>query len=182
MNTEDSGFIETSAVQNLSAQEETSCNKLQVRHSVQQKLQQKNVVPVTMNTISTINTEDSGFIETSVVWNLSAQEEASCNELQARHSVQQGLQQKNVVPVTMNTTDTMNTEDSGSIETSVVWNLPAQEEASCNRNNESVMLNEVSSITETPAVWNLPAQEASCVMLEGISGATEAHTVQHLSA
>ena len=75
--------------------------------------------------------------------------------LQLRHSVQQRLQQKNVVPVTMNTTDMMNTEDSGSIRTSVVWNLPAQEEASCNRNNKSVMLNEVSSITETPAVHHL---------------------------
>ena len=70
--------------------------------------------------------------------------------LRPRHSVQQGLQQKNVVPVTMNTTSTMNTEDG--------------------------------SLTGTPAVWNLPAQEASCVMSEGISGATEAHTVQHLSA
>ena len=50
----------------------------------------------------------------------------------------------------MNTTDTMNTEDS--------------------------------SLTETSAVWNLPAQEVSYVMSEGISGATEAHTVQRLSA
>ena len=87
MNTEDSSFIRTSAVQNLSAQEEASCNKLQARHSVQQGLQQKNVVPVTMNTISTMNTEDSSLIETSVMQNLSAQEEASCNELQARHSI-----------------------------------------------------------------------------------------------
>ena len=70
--------------------------------------------------------------------------------LQPRHPVQQGLQQKNVIPVTMNTTGTMNTEDGGP--------------------------------TGTPAVWNLPAQEASCVMSEGIGGATEAHTVQHLSA
>ena len=57
----------------------------------------------------------------------------------------------------MNTTDTMNTEDSSFIKTSAVQNLPAQEEASCNKNNESVMLNEVDGITETPAVWNLPA-------------------------
>ena len=70
--------------------------------------------------------------------------------LQLRHPVQQGLQQKNVVPVTMNTTSMMNTEDSG--------------------------------LTGTPAVWNLPAQEASCVMLKGISGATEAHIMQCLSA
>ena len=102
--------------------------------------------------------------------------------LQPRHPVQQGLQQKNVVSVTMNTTGTMNTEDSSPIRTSVVWNLPAQEEASCNGNNKSVMSDEVSDITETSAVWNLPAQEASCAMLKGIGGATEAHTVQCLSA
>ena len=75
--------------------------------------------------------------------------------LQPRHSVQQELQQENVVSITMNTTDMMNTEDSGSIETSAVQNLPAQEEASCNENDESVMLNEVSSITGTPAVHHL---------------------------
>ena len=57
----------------------------------------------------------------------------------------------------MNTTDTMNTEDGGFIRTSAVWNLLAQEEASHNRNNESVMSDEVSGITETSAVWNLPA-------------------------
>ena len=73
-----------------------------------------------MNTTDTMNTEDGSSIRTSAVQNLSAQEEASCNELQARHSVQQGLQQKNFVPVTMNTTDTMDTEDSGFIETSAV--------------------------------------------------------------
>ena len=55
----------------------------------------------------------------------------------------------------MNTTDIMNTEDSDLIETSVVQNLPAQEEVSCNENNESVMLNKVSSITKTPAVCYL---------------------------
>ena len=82
----------------------------------------------------------------------------------------------------MNTTDMMNTEDGSPIRTSVVQNLPAQEEASHNENNKSVMLNEVSGTTGTPAVWNLPAQEASCVMLKEISGATEAHTVQCLSA
>ena len=81
----------------------------------------------------------------------------------------------------MNTTSMMNTEDGSSIRTSAVWNLHAQEEASCNGNNESVMLNEVSGTTEIPVVWNLPAQEASCVMLKGISSTTEAHTVQHLS-
>ena len=122
--------------------------------------------------------------------------------LRPRHPVQQGLQQKNVIPVTMNTTDMMNTEDSGFIGTSAVRNLPAQEEASCNENDESVMSDEVSGTTETPAVrhllrtmntedgsptetsavWNLPAQEASCVMSEGISDTTEAHTVQCLSA
>ena len=55
----------------------------------------------------------------------------------------------------MNTTSMMNTEDSSFIETSVVQNLSAQEEASCNKNDESVMLNEVSSITETSAVCHL---------------------------
>ena len=75
--------------------------------------------------------------------------------LQSRHPVQQKLQQENVVPVTMNTTGMMNTEDSSPIRTSVVQNLPAQEEASCNENDESVMLNEVSSTTGTPAVHHL---------------------------
>ena len=55
----------------------------------------------------------------------------------------------------MNTTSMMNTEDSGLIRTSVVQNLPAQEEASCNENNESVMLNEVSGTTGIPAVCHL---------------------------
>ena len=52
----------------------------------------------------------------------------------------------------MNTTSTMNTEDSDFIETSAVQNLPAQEEASCNKNNESVMLNKVGGTTEISAV------------------------------
>ena len=60
---------------------------LQPRHSVQQGLQQKNVVPVTINTTGTMNTEDSSFIRTSVMQNLSAQEEASCNKLWVRHPV-----------------------------------------------------------------------------------------------
>ena len=55
----------------------------------------------------------------------------------------------------MNTTDMMNTEDGGFIRTSVVQNLPAQEEVSHNGNDESVMLNEVSGITGTPAVCHL---------------------------
>ena len=49
----------------------------------------------------------------------------------------------------------MNTEDSSFIEISAVQNLSAQEEASCNKNNESVMSDEVSSITETPVVHHL---------------------------
>ena len=106
--------------------------------------------PAVHHLLRTTITEDSSFIKTPAVQNLSAQEEVSCNKLQLRHSVQQGLQQKNVIPVTMNTTDTMNTEDG--------------------------------SLTGTSAVWNLPAQEASCVMLKGINDATEAHTVQCLSA
>ena len=76
--------------------------------------------------------------------------------LQSRHPVQQGLQQKNVVPITMNTTGTMNTEDSGLIRTPAVQNLPAQKEASRNGNNESVMSDEVDGITGTPAVRHLP--------------------------
>ena len=55
----------------------------------------------------------------------------------------------------MNTTSMINTEDSGFIETSVMQNLPAQEEASCNENDESVMSDEVSDTTETPAVHHL---------------------------
>ena len=55
----------------------------------------------------------------------------------------------------MNTTGTMNTEDGGFIRTSAVQNLPAQEEASCNENDESVMSDEVSGTTETPAVCHL---------------------------
>ena len=90
-----------------------------------------------------------------MVQNLSAQDEASCNKLQVRHSVQQELQQKNVISVTMNTISIMNTEDSSLIRISAVQNLPTQEEASCNENNKSVMLNEVSSTTETPAVHHL---------------------------
>ena len=103
---------------------------LQLRHSVQQELQQENVVSVIMNTISMMNTEDGSFIETSAVQNLPAQEEVSYNELQLRCQVQQGLQQKNVIPVTTNTISTMNTEDDDLTEISAVWNLPAQE-ASC---------------------------------------------------
>ena len=49
----------------------------------------------------------------------------------------------------------MNTEDSGLIRTPAVWNLPAQEEVSCNGNDESVMSDEVSGTTETPAVCHL---------------------------
>ena len=104
-----------------------------------------------MNTTGTMNTEDSSFIRTSVVWNLSAQEEANCND-------------ENVMLKTGDMT-----------ETPAVHHLSALE-ASC------VMTEKISGLTETPAVWNLPAQEASCVMLKGIGGTTEAHTVQHLSA
>ena len=49
----------------------------------------------------------------------------------------------------------MNTEDSGFIRISVVQNLPAQEEASCNENNKSVMSDKVSSTTETLVVHHL---------------------------
>ena len=49
-------------------------------------------------------------------------------------------------------------------------------------NTTGTMNTEDGGLTGTSAVWNLPAQEASCVMLKGISGATEAHTVQRLSA
>ena len=55
----------------------------------------------------------------------------------------------------MNTISMMNTEDGSFIRISVVWNLPAQEEASCNENDESVMSDEVSDTTETPAVHYL---------------------------
>ena len=97
--------------------------------------------------------------------------------LQPRHPVQQGLQQKNVVPVTMNTTGTMNTEDGGPIRTPAVWNLPAQEEASRNGNDESVMSDEVSSTTETPAVRHLLR-----TMITEDSSSIETPAVQNLSA
>ena len=97
--------------------------------------------------------------------------------LQLRHPVQQGLQQKNVIPVTMNTTDMMNTEDGGPIGTSAVWNLPAQEEASCNGNDESVMLDEVSGTTGTPAVHHLLR-----TMITEDSNSIRTPAVQNLSA
>ena len=71
----------------------------------------------------------------------------------------------------------MNTEDGGPIETSVVQNLPAQEEASCNENDESVMLNEVSSTTETPAVHHLLR-----TTITEDSGPIRTPAVQNLSA
>ena len=55
----------------------------------------------------------------------------------------------------MNTTSTMNTEDGGPIRTPAVRNLPAQEEASRNGNDESVMSDEVGGTTGTPAVCHL---------------------------
>ena len=60
----------------------------------------------------------------------------------------------------MNTTSTMNTEDSSLTETPAVWNLPAQV-ASC------VMLEGISSTTEAHTVQHLSAQEASCYPVRG---------------
>ena len=175
---------------------------LRPRHSVQQGLQQKNVIPVTMNTTGTMNTEDGGSIRTPAVWNLPAQEEASCNE-NDESVMSDEVGGTTGTPAVRHLPRTMITEDSSPIRTSVVQNLSAQEEASCNElwprrpvqqelqqknvvpvtmNTTGTMNTEDGGSTETPAVWNLPAQEASCVMLKGIGGATEAHTVQHLSA
>ena len=104
---------------------------LQPRHSVQQGLQQKNVVPVTMNTTSTMNTEDGGPIRTSVVRNLPAQEEASCNE-NDESIMSDEVGGTTETPAVCHLLRTMITEDSSLIETPAVWNLSAQEEASCN--------------------------------------------------
>ena len=175
MNTEDGGLIRTSVVQNLPAQEEASCNEND-ESVMSDEVSSTTETPAVRHLLRTIITEDSGSIRTPVVWNLSAQEEVSCNGLWLRHSVQQGLQQKNVVPVTMNTTDTMNTEDSSFTGISAVWNLPAQE-ASC------VMLKEISDATEAHTVQCLSAQEASCYSVRGPRYAEpQQHSIKNSSA
>ena len=90
MNTEDSSFIRISAVQNLSAQEEASNNENN------ESVMSDEVSGITKTSavcylLRTIITEDNSLIRILAVQNLSAQEEASCNELQLRHSVQQRL-------------------------------------------------------------------------------------------
>ena len=86
INTEDSDFIETSAVQNLPAQEEVSCNENN-ESVMSDEVSSTTETPAVCHLLRTIITEDSNFIKTSAVWNLSTQEEASCNELQLRCSV-----------------------------------------------------------------------------------------------
>ena len=110
MNTEDDSPIRTPAVRNLPAQEEASCNGND-ESVMSDEVSGTTETPAVHHLPRTMITEDSSPIRTPAVWNLSAQEEASCNRLWPRRPVQQGLQQKNVVPVTMNTTGTMNTED-----------------------------------------------------------------------
>ena len=66
----------------------------------------------------------------------------------------------------------MNTEDSSFIETSAVQNLPAQEEVSCNENDESIMSDKVSGTTGTPAVHHLfrmtITEDSSCIRTSAV--------------
>ena len=101
-----------------------------------------------------MNTKDGGPIRTSAVQNLPAQEEASHNE-NDESVMSDEVSGTTETPAVCYLLRTMNTEDGSSIETSAVWNLPAQEEASCNGNDESVMSDEVGGTTETPAVCHL---------------------------
>ena len=76
----------------------------------------------------------------------------------------------------MNTTDTINTEDSSPTETPAVWNLPAQE-ASC------IMLKGISDATEAHTVQCLSAQEASCYSVRGPRYAEpQQHPIKNSSA
>ena len=86
MNTEDDSLIRTSVVQNLPAQEEASCNKNN-KSVMSDEVSSITETPAVHYLPRTTITEDSSFIKTSAVQNLSAQEEVSCNELQLRHSV-----------------------------------------------------------------------------------------------
>ena len=91
MNTEDSSLIRTSVVQNLPAQEEVSCNRND-ESVILNEVSSTTETPAVHHLLKTTITEDSSLIKTSAVQNLSAQEEASSNELQSRCSVQQRLQ------------------------------------------------------------------------------------------
>ena len=76
MNTEDSSFIRTSAVQNLPAQEEASCNEND-KSVMSDEVSSITETSAVCHLLRTTITEDSSPIKTSAVCDLYAQE-ASC--------------------------------------------------------------------------------------------------------